>query len=233
MAAAGRKISWGMAGTVPMAARMPATGSHPRGSENCPPICPERSRLSATRVADALHATAWFSKPDDQEPWLRIDLAEPVRADLVRLYPGDSCLATWGTHDHATRVAVKINGSGDGFLDGNWMATANTETANFWKHLRASGLIDGGADDETQPTHAYGGTIGIRDGSLNLAGTTAVFASLEGPVMRIIEDRHDDGSPASGRIQSELTAVQMDGNTASTAGSTYSDDARYFVAFRL
>ncbi len=130
-------------------------------------------------------------------------------------------------------AANEINGSGDGFLDGNWMATANTETANFWKHLRASGLIDGGADDETQPTHAYGGTIGIRDGSLNLAGTTAVFASLEGPVMRIIEDRHDDGSPASGRIQSELTAVQMDGNTASTAGSTYSDDARYFVAFRL
>ena len=130
-------------------------------------------------------------------------------------------------------AANEINGSGDGFLDGNWMATANTETANVWKHLRASGLIDGGADDETQPTHAYGGTIGIRDGSLNLAGTTAVFASLEGPVMRIIEDRHDDGSPASGRIQSELTAVQMDGNTASTAGSTYSDDARYFVAFRL
>ena len=43
---------------MPMAARIPQTGSHPRGSANCPPIWPERSRLSATRVTMAAFAKA-------------------------------------------------------------------------------------------------------------------------------------------------------------------------------
>ena len=56
IAAPGRKIACGMAGTRPTAPRISATGSHPRGSANWPPIWPDRSRLSATRVTIAAAA---------------------------------------------------------------------------------------------------------------------------------------------------------------------------------
>lgn len=151
--------------------------------------------------------------------------------------PGDDHLAsqrfsiyTDGNNDPA---AIDIDGNGDGNLDGNWIAAVNTETSNVWKHLRASGLIDGSGDDESQPTNAYGGVIGLRDTSLQIPGMVTVFGSLEGTVMRILEDRLDDGSPADGRIQAELTAAQMDVNAASTAGPIYLEDTLYFVAFQL
>eukprot|EP00494_Astrolonche_serrata_P006594 UN06618 len=38
-------------------------------------------------------------------------------------------------------------------------------------HLRAAGLIPGGSGtDPTRPTNAYGGLIGIQNGSLAMAG---------------------------------------------------------------
>ena len=151
--------------------------------------------------------------------------------------PGDDSLAsqrfsiyTDGKNDPA---AIDINGSGDGYLDGNWIAAANTETANVWKHLRASGLIDGSGDDESQPKNAFGGLIGLRETSLQLPSRVTVFGSIEGSVMRILEARLDDGSPAGGRIQADLTAAQMDANAPSTAGPVYLEDTLYFVAFRL
>ena len=130
-------------------------------------------------------------------------------------------------------LPADIDGNGDGSIDGNWVALPNTETANFWKHLRASGLIPGGGDDDSQPTNAYGGNIGMRDGSLLIAGHATIFGALEGPVIRIIESRLDDGMPDTGRIQSDLTAALMNGSAVSTAGGAYLDSSRYFVAFRL
>ena len=157
--------------------------------------------------------------------------------DRYRQLPGDDSLAsqrfsiyTDGKNDPAP---IDINGGGDGYLDGDWIAAANTETANVWKHLRASGLIDGSGDDDSQPKNANGGVIGLRDTSLQLTGIVTVFGSLEGQVMRILEARLDDGSPAEGRIQAELTAAQMNGNVASTAGAIYLEDTLYFVAFKL
>ena len=151
--------------------------------------------------------------------------------------PGDDTLAsqrfsmyTDGNNDPA---AAEINGNGDGRIDGNWIGAANTETANIWKHLRAAGLLEGSGDDDSQPNNGYGGLIGLREGSLGLPATTAIFGSLEGPVMRIIEDRLDDGNPSDGSIRAELTAAQMDSDAPSTAGSTYQDDALYFVAFEI
>ena len=130
-------------------------------------------------------------------------------------------------------LPADIDGNGDGSIDGDWVALPNTETANFWKHLRASGLIPGGGDDDSQPTNAYGGNIGLRDGSLLIAGHATIFGALEGPVIRIIESRLDDGIPDTGRIQSDLTAALMNGSVVSTAGGAYLDSSRYFVAFRL
>ena len=138
-------------------------------------------------------------------------------------------LYTDGVNDPA---AADINGNSDGVIDGAWVAAANEETANFWKHLRAAGLIPGGGDDDTQPTNAYGGNIGLRNGSLLIAGHVTVFGSIEGPIATIIEARLDDGSPATGRIQSDVTAALMDGAVASSVAA-YADNLRYFMAFRL
>ena len=129
--------------------------------------------------------------------------------------------------------ALTINGNSDGSILGTWVGAANSETSNFWKHLRASGLVPGGGNDGTQPTNAYGGNIGIRDGSLLLSGHVTVFGSIEGPIAKILETRLDDGNPSTGRIQADTTAALMDGLIASAAGATYTDNLRYFMAFRL
>ena len=130
--------------------------------------------------------------------------------------------------------AATINGDSDGSILGNWIGAADTETANFWKHLRASGLVPGGGNDDTQPTNAYGGNIGIRDGSLDIAGHVTIFGSIEGPIASIIEARLDDGDPSTGRIQSEDldTLMNFPGTTSLQTGK-YADNKRYFMAFRL
>ena len=126
-----------------------------------------------------------------------------------------------------------IDGDSDGSIDGSWMVAGISETANFWKHLRAAGLITGDGNDGTQPTNAFGGNIGVRDGSLLISGHAIVFGSIEGSIAKIIESRFDDGAPQSGRIQSDTTWEQMDGFVVSSAGDDYADSMRYFMAFRI
>ena len=125
-----------------------------------------------------------------------------------------------------------VNGDGNGVISGNWVAAADTETSNFWKHLRAAGLIPGGGNDASQPANAYGGNIGIRNGSLSIAGHVTVFGSIEGPIATIIESRLDDGNPQTGRVQSSSLLAEMDGQTAAT-DTEYVDNKRYYMAFRL
>jgi len=129
--------------------------------------------------------------------------------------------------------AATINGDSDGSISGNWVGAADTETANFWKHLRASGLVPGGGNDDTLPANAYGGNTGIRNGSLMIAGHVAIFGSIEGPIAAIIEARLDDGDSSTGQIQSDVTGALMDGNVVSSQVGPYSDNLRYFMAFRL
>ncbi len=129
------------------------------------------------------------------------------------------------------------NGDGDGLIAGNWTpANVTDESAMFWMHLRAAGLVPGGGTDTTQPSNAYGGLIGIRDGALGIAGHVTIFGQIEGPIAKIIEARLDDGIPDSGRIQagqsSGGTPVDLDSSTATGSGS-YDDAERYSVAFRL
>ncbi len=132
---------------------------------------------------------------------------------------------------------ANINGNSNGGVEGSWdgdatAAVPNQETANFWRHLRAAGLIPGGGLDATQPTNAYGGNIGLRDGSMDIAGHVTVFGSIEGPIAKIIEARLDDGDPRTGRVQSTKTVAEVDG-TATSTDTSYADDERYFMAFRL
>jgi prepilin-type N-terminal cleavage/methylation domain-containing protein len=137
--------------------------------------------------------------------------------------------------------ADPVDGTGTGTIDGAWNATATgdvtaaqtDETNLFFAHLRASGLVPGDGVDDTKPSNAYGGLIGIQDGSLDIAGHVTVFGAIDGPIAKILENRLDDGDPSAGRIQANETGVAMTAGVASVAGTTYDDAERYDMAFRL
>jgi len=157
--------------------------------------------------------------------------------DRYRQLPGDDSdastrfsLYTDGTNDPAP---ADINGNGDGRIDGNWQVSANAESANIWKHLRAANLLHGSGDDDSHPVNAFGGKIGLRDSSLLISGHVIIFGSIDGPMAKILESRIDDTVPSTGRIQSDVSPALMDGFVASSAGTSYQDSSRYFVAFRL
>ncbi len=132
-----------------------------------------------------------------------------------------------------------VNGNADGSILGVWnvaptldvTAGVTDETNLFFAHLRASGLVPGGGIDDTKPTNAYGGQIGIQDGSLGLSGHVTIFGAIDGPIARILEGRLDDSDPAGGRVQAGLVAnVMAPGGIPEV---TYSDALRYNMAFRL
>ncbi len=129
-----------------------------------------------------------------------------------------------------------IIGDGSGTVDGGWQGSTtatspNHETAIFWKHLRAAGLIPGDGNDATQPTNAYGGLIGIQNGSLGISGHVTIFGAIEGPIARILEARLDDGKPNSGRVQADVSGANM--TATSSTSTSYLDTQRYDIAFRL
>ncbi len=134
-----------------------------------------------------------------------------------------------------------VNGNGFGTIEGTWNTAASgdvvtnltTETGLFFAHLRASGLVPGDGIDDTKPSNAYGGLIGIQDGSLDIGGHVIIFGAIDGPIAKILEGRLDDGDPSDGRIQANETGISMDAGTGSLAGTTYDDALRYDMAFRL
>jgi prepilin-type N-terminal cleavage/methylation domain-containing protein len=159
--------------------------------------------------------------------------------DRYTQLPGDDPAAV-GRFDIFAAASGTLDGDGDGLIQGNWvgndtLASPAHESAIFWKHLRASGLIAGDGLVATQPTNAYGGLMGIRDSALDITGHVTVFGNIEGPIAKILEGRLDDGVPDGGRVQGACTsctpAIVID--TAATGSTTYIDDERYDMAFRL
>jgi prepilin-type N-terminal cleavage/methylation domain-containing protein len=159
--------------------------------------------------------------------------------DRYAQLPGDD-------NDAAGRFDVyDKNGDGDGVIGSGddwdvspvtWTASGSQETNKFFGHLRAAGLIAGGATNGAQLTHAYGGLIGIQNGSLKIGGHVTIFGKIEGPVAKILEGRLDDAASATGRIQAAESGDSMDGPAATTAGTAapeYVDANRYDMAFRL
>jgi prepilin-type N-terminal cleavage/methylation domain-containing protein len=146
----------------------------------------------------------------------------------------------------AGAITTKANGGGDGTIGTGkdwdaavtaataWTAGSTEETLKFFGHLRAAGLVPGGGEDGTRPTNAYGGQIGIQDGALGISGHVTIFGAIEGPIAKIIEARLDDSKPDAGRIQATLATVSVDMSTATgVAETTYADNKRYNMAFRL
>ena len=155
--------------------------------------------------------------------------------DRYTQLPGDDDAADT-RFDIFSGASGTLTGDGDGLIGGDWSDTdASQESKVFWKHLRAAGLIAGGGLDDTQPTNAYGGLIGIRDGALEIAGHVTVFGQIEGPIAKIVEARLDDGSPQGGRVQASCTSCSPaeDIDNDASGSSAYDDAERYDIAFRL
>ena len=156
--------------------------------------------------------------------------------------PGDDSDAINRFNVYNGLTAGNINGDGNGSIAGNWNANNppdinsadHGESTKFWGHLRAAGLIAGGGREGTKPTNAYGGQIGLQDGSLAIAGHVTIFGQIEGPIAKIIEARLDDGLPNAGRIQAGCSSCAAPiAMTAAAGSATYDDAERYSIAFRL
>lgn len=158
--------------------------------------------------------------------------------------PGDDNDAIARFTVYTGLAPADFEGDASGTIDGIWNANnfsdltgaGGGETDKFFGHLRAAGLIPGGGLEGTKPTNAYGGQIGIQDSSLGISGHVTIFGAIEGPIVRILESRLDDGSPNSGRIMVNISGVGMDGSAqaaADVAAATIDDDERYDMAFRL
>jgi prepilin-type N-terminal cleavage/methylation domain-containing protein len=136
-----------------------------------------------------------------------------------------------------------VTGDGNGIIEGDWntpstgdiTAALTSETNMFFAHLRAAALISGSPMDDTKPTNAYGGQIGIKDGALGISGHVTIFGSIEGSIAKIIEAKQDDGDPSAGKIQSGISSGSspIDMNTAITGSGVYNQSDRYSMAFRL
>jgi prepilin-type N-terminal cleavage/methylation domain-containing protein len=155
--------------------------------------------------------------------------------------PGDDSGAQGRFDVYTALPAINVNGDGLGTIEGDWdsavvadlTVAGALESEKFFGHLRASGLIPGGGGTvTTKPSNAYGGQIGIQNGSLGMSGHVTIFGQIEGSIARIIEARLDDGDPATGRIQSAVPAANgMDPLAA--AAVAYAEASRYNIAFRL
>jgi prepilin-type N-terminal cleavage/methylation domain-containing protein len=160
--------------------------------------------------------------------------------------PGDDGDAGARFDFYIAGVGPLANGDGDGVIGGgnDWDTVVpittpwtnggvGEETSKFFAHLRAASLIPGGgADDVARLNNAYGGLIGIQNGSLDISATVTIFGQIEGTIARILETRLDDGAPQTGRMQSNLIAGNMNAGTV-TGLTTYTEADRYNIAFRL
>ncbi|RLA13162.1 MAG: prepilin-type cleavage/methylation domain-containing protein [Gammaproteobacteria bacterium] len=154
--------------------------------------------------------------------------------------PGDDSTAS----DRFTVYAGATlnNGDGDGLIgDGTdwrsntaWAVAGDSETTKFFGHLRAAGLITGSAFDRNRPINAFGGEIGIQQGSLEMIGQVVILGSIDGSIARILDRRLDDGVLNTGRTRSALASggTAMDANTT-PAAIEYIDTGIFHMAFRL
>ncbi|ATE58675.1 prepilin-type N-terminal cleavage/methylation domain-containing protein [Thauera sinica] len=143
--------------------------------------------------------------------------------DKFRALPGDDRRAV--AHLCPAGAAnCTTDGNGDGVLGGNWDDDSGSEAALFWQQVRlanlASGPVDTG-DAAYIPRNAEGGRIGIQRGGngapLGLTGSHVMCsASINGKLVRQLDQALDDGNPASGALRAGTTG---DGGTLTVISS--------------
>jgi predicted aconitase with swiveling domain len=101
--------------------------------------------------------------------------------------------------------------------------------------LRVAGLIAGGGKDDSKPTNAYDGHIGVHNQSIGLSSHVTIFGQIEGSIGKVIDSREDDGNSLTGRIQAGMLSSSMavNLNSKATGSITYANSECYSIAFRL
>lgn len=147
--------------------------------------------------------------------------------DRYRALPGDDARAK-------DRFPQTTAGDGDGDIVGVFDSkTVGDESRLFWTHLRSAGLVAGDGADSTQPTHAFGGVMGVSTDPvtpLTIPGLYVGFSQVPNNIAQVIEARTDDTKADSGNIQGTLS-----GDTGGTPSPTYSGTTKvlYDLYFSL
>ena len=109
------------------------------------------------------------------------------------------------------------DGNGNGYLEGSWTSTNDSDEARkMWAHLRAAGLINGAMNNCTQPTHAFGGRIGVQRTAYGMTGTVICLEGIEGKIAEILDRQLDDGSRDSGNLRGANPGQGSTWNLATT-----------------
>jgi prepilin-type N-terminal cleavage/methylation domain-containing protein len=156
--------------------------------------------------------------------------------DKFRAVPGDDALAT--THLGATVQGVTIlnpTGPANGLIDtGTWIGAATpvagNESALFWMHTRAAGLMTGSAASGVA-TNSGGGALGItRTSAITTATMTGsqfvCSGGIDGTLAAQLDTVLDGGAPNTGSVQATAGAAIT---TAAAAATTYTAGTVYTV----
>ncbi len=118
--------------------------------------------------------------------------------DRYAALPGDDPNANdrWG--------GTTVSGNGDGVISGGCFVQGGESTA-LWDHLRQSGLVAGTGSGN--PTHAFGGRIGIEDSAAGLVGAVICMENLQGKIGEILDRQLDDGDGDGGELQNDTNTT--------------------------
>lgn len=120
------------------------------------------------------------------------------------------------------------NGSGNGQISGNFFSTNDADESRLlWRHLREAGLVAGGEDDFEQPSHAYGGIMGVEVQRLGLRGHAVCFDAIDAEDARLLDVQNDDGVANTGAVRGGRN------RSAAADAAGYTDGQIYNVCFRM
>lgn len=165
--------------------------------------------------------------------------------DKFKALPGDDQNAKNHVGAAATEHGTKCSPTqaspcaGDARINGNWNATATSESFLFWQHVRMANLASGTTDTtsgEYLPRNADGGPLGIT-GDPVFSGTPAwpanffvCTAGVQGRFARQIDTTIDDGNTSTGTVRVLGTST---GGPLATSGTFHTvgptDDATLFT----
>jgi prepilin-type N-terminal cleavage/methylation domain-containing protein len=154
--------------------------------------------------------------------------------DKFRDLPGDDARAP--LHLCSGGTACATPGDGNGFIDGAWNDTADSDAFRFWQHVRLASLATGPTettDAAYLPRNAVGGRIGVqRGGLLGLAGGHLVCSgNIPGKLVRQLDIALDDGDPATGTLRAGTSGAG--GLTVISADNPLDDGNSHTVCARL
>jgi len=142
--------------------------------------------------------------------------------DRYRALPGDDITAS-----KKFTSSPPPDGNGNGQITGNFYSLNDADESRIiWRHLREAGLVAGGEDTATQPSHAYGGMMGVEEGRLGLRGHAICYDAIDGATASLLDFQNDDGIPNNG-------SVRAGANRSATAAISYTDNSIYNVCFRM